>query len=57
MYVTFVILVFAPPLVINHALSPKRATKNPYYIRHPPRIRDLEKNAKGFFVALFGERA
>jgi hypothetical protein len=24
---------------------------------YPPRIRGLEKNGKGFFVALFGERA
>jgi hypothetical protein len=37
----------------HHALSPKRATKSPLAFFSRP----LEKNAKGFFVALFGERA
>jgi hypothetical protein len=43
---------------------PKRATKKTMAffftkkpIAYPPRIRGLEKNVIGFFVALFGQRA
>jgi hypothetical protein len=36
---------------------PKKGNKKPNGIVYPPRIRGLEKNAIGFFVALFGETA